>query len=214
MSDADSIVSRLCAACGLCCNGVLFHTVHLKPGDSPKALSALGLKLKKKQGQQYLLQPCPAHRDGSCSIYDHRPTRCRLFECRLCEQIRAGDTIESEAMDQILEAKAQVARLNQRLEQLGNTRTSQPLFKRCDSALAEPPDSPESRARHQTVQQARKDLDSLLEHRFRLPAPQSGGEGEWCGGRDGDSSPPPYPVKRGKRSPRSKWSVAAKHGSS
>ena len=158
--------SGLCAACGLCCNGVLFYTVHLKPGDSAKALSALGLKLKKKQGQQYLQQPCSAHRECSCSIYDDRPTRCRLFECRLREQFAAGDITESEAMDQIVEAKGQVARLNQLLEQLGNIRTKQPLFRRCDNALVEPPGSPESMAKHLEVEHARKQLDLLLDQVF------------------------------------------------
>jgi hypothetical protein len=94
-----------------------------------------------------------------------------VFECRLCEQLRAGEIIESEAMEQIVEARSQVSRLNRLLEQLGNTRTRQPLFKRCDSALAEPPDSPETSEKHQAVEGARRTLDSLLERRFRLPSP-------------------------------------------
>ena len=48
--EASAVGARLCAACGLCCNGVVFHTVRLQPGDSAKSVAALGLKLKRKQG--------------------------------------------------------------------------------------------------------------------------------------------------------------------
>ena len=172
MADVDSMASRLCSACGMCCNGALFYTVHLKPGDSAKALSALGLKLKKKRGQLYLLQPCPAHREGACAIYMNRPTRCCLFRCRLLTQLDDGVILESEAMDRVQEAKARLARLNRLLEQLGNTKTGQPLFKRCESVLATPPDSPDSRTTQQALLQAKHNLDALLEDQFRMPPPE------------------------------------------
>ena len=74
--------ARICAACGLCCNGVLFHSVEMQPLDQLKELLSLGLKLKKKRKQVFVLQPCPAHKDSCCSIYGQRPQRCRIFECR------------------------------------------------------------------------------------------------------------------------------------
>lgn len=173
-----STASRLCSACGLCCNGVLFYTVHLKPGDSARTLSALGLKLKKKQGQQYLQQPCRAHRECSCSIYNDRPTRCRAFDCRLLLEVRAGVLAEAEALAHIAEAKDRVARLNQLLARPGNTRAGQPLFKRCDSALADPPYSRDSRERHLAMERERRELDELLDHRFRAPSERVSTEAE------------------------------------
>lgn len=70
----NSTAARLCAACGLCCNGVMFHTVRLQPGDVPPELAALGLKLKRKQRGDLILQPCPAYREERCSIYAQRPS--------------------------------------------------------------------------------------------------------------------------------------------
>ena len=78
--EATSAAARLCAQCGLCCNGVMFHTVQLQPGDSAKELAALGLKLKRKQGRHFILQPCPAFQNSQCSIYAARPERCGRFE--------------------------------------------------------------------------------------------------------------------------------------
>ena len=50
----------LCSGCGMCCNGVMFHTVELQSTDSPRAIAALGVKLKHKAGKVYIQQPCPA----------------------------------------------------------------------------------------------------------------------------------------------------------
>src|ERR1700761_8357592 len=98
----SSAASRLCAACGMCCNGTMFHTVLLQPSDSARALAALGLKLKRrKNGKNYLLQPCPAFRGSHCSIYAARPERCRLFECRQLRQVAAGEISEATALETI-----------------------------------------------------------------------------------------------------------------
>ncbi|MEI2724527.1 MAG: hypothetical protein V9H26_13620 [Verrucomicrobiota bacterium] len=43
----DAIV-RLCPACGLCCNGVLFGDVELQRGDDAKQLAELGVDLFRK----------------------------------------------------------------------------------------------------------------------------------------------------------------------
>jgi hypothetical protein len=72
ISLSSSIAARLCSQCGMCCNGVIFHRVRLQVADSPKELAALGLKLKRKRGQHYFLQPCPAFRETHCSIYASR----------------------------------------------------------------------------------------------------------------------------------------------
>jgi cell division initiation protein len=49
-----------------------------------------GLKLKRKNRQDYILQPCPAYRDAQCSIYLQRPERCRLFECQQLKRVASG----------------------------------------------------------------------------------------------------------------------------
>ena len=99
--EKSTAASRLCTECGLCCNGVMFHTVKLQPADSAKELAALGLKLKRKKGNHYILQPCPAFCGSHCSIYESRPERCRLFECRQLKSVAAGEITEDAALDRI-----------------------------------------------------------------------------------------------------------------
>src|SRR4051812_30010660 len=94
-----SVGARLCGACGLCCNGVMFHSVRLQPNDSARELAALGLKLKRRKQQDWLLQPCPAYQDGQCSIYAQRPQRCRLFECKQLQRVKTGEITEAMALE-------------------------------------------------------------------------------------------------------------------
>jgi uncharacterized protein len=173
--DISSAASRLCADCGMCCNGVMFHTVHLKPRDSAKDLAALGLKLKRKRGQNYILQPCPAYRESHCSIYAARPERCRLFECRQLRSVAAGEITEAMAREKIAVAQQLVAEVNALLLRAGGRNTKHPLSKRFEAAMAEPvdPSSDESAAgiRNQLTR-AMDQLGVLLDQEFRI-APES-----------------------------------------
>lgn len=138
MSAACSAASRLCTACGLCCNGVMFHTVRLQPRDSAKELTALGLKLKRKKGQRYILQPCPAWREAGCTIYASRPERCRLFECQQLQRVAAGEISEADALEKIREAQRLVDKVNTLVQQSGTTDPRRPLTKRFEKVTAEP----------------------------------------------------------------------------
>jgi Fe-S-cluster containining protein len=169
--DLSAAASRLCADCGMCCNGVLFHTVRLQPADSAKALAALGLKLKRKQGQHYIQQPCPALKTSHCSIYTARPERCRLFECRQLQRVAAGELTEPMARDKIREARRLVAEVNSLLLHAGGTNLKHPLSKRWDKALAEPLDSaapPTAWENRQQLTQSVLKLSALLDQDFRI----------------------------------------------
>ena len=171
---SSSAASRLCAACGMCCNGVMFHTVRLQPADSARELSALGLKLKRKKGQRYILQPCPMFRESRCSIYEARPERCRLFECRQLQGVASGAITEAMARKQIDHARQQVAEVNQLLHASGGTNLKRPLTKRFDKAMAEPLDASSEAAavalRTQLVR-AMQELNDLLDREFRVTPP-------------------------------------------
>ena len=167
----SSAASRLCAACGMCCNGVMFHTVRLQPRDSPKDLVALGLKLKRKKGQNYILQPCPAFRESHCSIYAARPERCRLFECRQLQRVGSGEITEVQAQEAIAAAWALVAEVNVLLARAGATNLKRPLSKRCEKAMAVPLDpsaDPATLADHARLMQAMAELSTLLDRDFRI----------------------------------------------
>lgn len=154
----------------------MFHLVRLQPADSPKALAALGLKLKRKRRQDCILQPCPAYRDACCSIYAERPVRCRAFECRQLQRVASGAITAAAAQGKISEAMSLVAETNSLLMQCGATNMKHPLSKRCESAMAEPID-PSSDAttvqmRSQLSQTMQK-LDALLDQEFRIDPPES-----------------------------------------
>jgi Fe-S-cluster containining protein len=170
-SDSASIASRLCAQCGLCCNGVMFHSVALQPADSAKDLASLGLKLKRKRRRNFLLQPCPAFQKSQCSIYSARPERCRLFECRQLKRLAAGEITEAMALEKIHEAQRRVDEVNDLLLQVGKTNLKRPLSKRCEKAMAELlATSPDQKAaEHQSrLTQAMLELTKLLDGDFRI----------------------------------------------
>ena len=163
--------SRICSACGLCCNGVMFHTVRLQPVDSPRELAALGLKLKRKKGANYILQPCPAFCGTHCSIYLSRPERCRLFECRQLKRVASGEITEAMALERIREVQRRVGELEEFLQKSGSANPRRPLAKRYEKATAEPLDEsaePTALELRSRLTLAMRELDALLESEFRI----------------------------------------------
>lgn len=155
----------------MCCNGVMFHTVKLQPADSSRELAALGLKLKRKKGANYILQPCPQHRHGCCAIYTDRPERCRLFECRQLQRLASGASTEAMALEAITDARRRVAEIDTLLAQSGTTDPRRPLAKRVEKILAEPlsdPTDPAALALRAELSHAMQALESLLDRHFRL----------------------------------------------
>ncbi len=86
----DSPSQNLCQNCGLCCDGTLFDSVTFHPQDALKPLQIAGFSFQQKEKEQYFLQPCAAHKNQSCTIYEHRPKVCREFQCKLLLQLQNG----------------------------------------------------------------------------------------------------------------------------
>ena len=169
--DFPSPATRLCADCGLCCNGVLFHSVELQPLDEPKELLSLGLKLKKKRKQVFILQPCPAHKKACCSIYAQRPQRCRLFECRQLLLVRSGEITENDAMGKISAAKTRIAWVDELLCLAGSTNRRRSLKRRHQKVLDEPPNESDgigTAALCERLAGAMRELEEALERDFRV----------------------------------------------
>lgn len=131
MMPLDNAASRLCTACGLCCNGVLFHIVKLQPADSIGELTAAGLQINRKKRGPYFNQPCSQLHDRVCGIYEQRPQRCRLFECRQLQLVAAQAITEVEARACIDAALALVAETEALLAAAGDDRLDLPLAERC-----------------------------------------------------------------------------------
>jgi Fe-S-cluster containining protein len=149
----------------------MFHTVRLQASDVPSELTALGLKLKRKRGRDYILQPCPAYRESRCSIYAARPERCRVFECQQLKRVAAGEITETVALDAIREVQRRVAELNALLNRAGRTNSKKPLAKRCEKIMAEPIDSSadfQVASLHRELATAMEELDAMLDRDFRV----------------------------------------------
>jgi hypothetical protein len=104
-SAADA--SKLCADCGLCCNGVLFSDAKAESHEV-SALKADGLVVEQVGDRQVFRQPCLHHCGRGCAIYPRRPERCRTFRCALLKRFEAGEVTRAEAVDTILRAKAMI----------------------------------------------------------------------------------------------------------
>lgn len=158
---------RLCAACGMCCNGVMFHGVRLQPGDSARKLASLGLKLKR--GKSHIPQPCPAHQGSCCTIYAHRPARCRLFACRQLEAVASGAASEAAALEKILEAGIRVARVRKLFHQAGDVREHKAFATRYAAVFTPPLDpAPPAVLLREQLASAMDDLEKLLAKDFRI----------------------------------------------
>jgi Fe-S-cluster containining protein len=157
---ADSAATRLCMACGLCCNGVLFDIVCLQPQDAMKPLEKLGMKINRRKTEPYFKQPCGFLHHRRCGIYEHRPSRCRLFECRILRRLEAGEFSEEQASSLIQQALRMVDDIEQRLETLGGQNLQATLESRVEQALETRPDP--------TLQDQLRRLHLLLDREFRV----------------------------------------------
>jgi hypothetical protein len=153
---------------------VIFHRVQLREQDAPWELAALGLKVKRSGGLDFIEQPCPAWRDRQCSVYADRPERCRLFECRQLRRMKAGEITEAEALEKIAEVQRRVARLDALSCRANGKPRKGPLSRRCETALAEPFDPathPELIAEREELARGFAELDAMLDEDFRNPPP-------------------------------------------
>jgi uncharacterized protein len=119
MTSNAAVMDRLCLACGLCCNGVLFKDVELQAGDDPMRLRSLSKSLRIRNSK--LTQPCAVlGRDCRCGIYAERPVRCRQFECALLQSATKGDTPLDAALRLIREARQRARTVLGLLRELGD----------------------------------------------------------------------------------------------
>jgi Fe-S-cluster containining protein len=94
MSEA---VSRLCQACGFCCDGTLFDGLFLLDEEDVARAARVRLPLFHDDGHPTLRLPCPAH-VGACTVYDDRPSTCRTYQCQLVNRLERGDLDPASAL--------------------------------------------------------------------------------------------------------------------
>jgi len=140
---AALVSTRLCLACGLCCDGTLFKDVALQPGDeaakharcsrvpaSPASAASIQPTRAKLSVSRWP-QPCAClGTDVRCLIYTDRPSRCRDFECHLLQQVLAGAREIAEALRLIQRTRKAADQVRRLLRELGDQDEWLPLSRR------------------------------------------------------------------------------------
>ena len=140
----------------------MFDRVMLQPGDNPKALSSYGLKIKRKE---FFTQPCIALNGTKCTMYQHRPTRCRLFECQQYKQVAEATLPEASALERIAQVKQQVIAFEALLNELASNNPRKSLTQRYANALLE---LPEPSALRNDLRLAYDQIQAALTEHFRV----------------------------------------------
>ena len=124
-SEAVERYEQLCGECGLCCDGTLFDLVKLEAGDDAAKLKALGLPVKVSRGKESVArfpQPCAALcKDRTCRIYADRPWQCRVFECGVFKDAKAGRITFAAALRLVTQARRRADKARRLLRELGDT---------------------------------------------------------------------------------------------
>lgn len=116
----------------MCCDGSMFARVVLQEGER---LPRGSLRVKRRGGETFFPQPCAAHADCACRVYNWRPQRCSKFECRQLRLWMRGEVDFDSAADAIRGLLALRDRVGECLAVLGETRSHKALAMRCDAAL-------------------------------------------------------------------------------
>jgi len=159
--------SRLCCDCGFCCNGVMFGRVVLQALDSRETLRAIGFTVKRKQKQSFFTQPCIAFNQGKCRVYEQRPTRCRLFECKILQKVVTGEWKVHQALHAIEQVQSHVQRIETLLNPAGTETSHKSLLKRVGDRLSDWEESGEIESA-KNLQSALDALEQRLEKDFRV----------------------------------------------
>lgn len=105
MTSTDSAIplaSRLCLACGMCCNGTVYDDARLETEEADAAAAAgFSTCMPSVAGGTFAL-PCHYLDGNACTIYDKwRPNVCSSYFCSLQDRTAAGECTEAEALELI-----------------------------------------------------------------------------------------------------------------
>jgi hypothetical protein len=109
----------------MCCDGTLFDMVKLEASDDAQKLKALGLPITVSRGKTPVArfpQPCAALcADCTCRLYADRPWQCRVFECRVLKDAKAGRITVPKALRLIRQTRRRADKVRRLLRELGDT---------------------------------------------------------------------------------------------
>ena len=122
-----TVRKNICIDCGLCSDGTIFRYVPVREGDQLEPLKAAGAVFATMNDTPSFLLPCPAFRDGCCSIYESRPAICREYRCSLLRRYEAGEVSLEEARALIIRTMALRDRVRPALTACAKPETSEAL---------------------------------------------------------------------------------------
>jgi hypothetical protein len=103
--------SRLCVACGICCNGTLHDEANLAPQEIFFAES-LGLSVEIYPTQAAFRLPCPRWQNGQCGVYPIRPNVCCTYRCKLLRSLDAHEITLETALAHVTATKRMVGEID------------------------------------------------------------------------------------------------------
>jgi Fe-S-cluster containining protein len=164
--------SRLCRACGLCCNGVLHRTAVVEDHEA-EPLRELGIPVRREGPGFGFAMPCPQHRDDHCAIYENRPRTCIYYRCELLEEHLRGEIDLDRALERVERARALVDAVRRHLGAQSATLPGEGLWRQLEAFEAEAPfpaGSPETAERWLDI----ASLAAFCNRHFRKPAEAKG----------------------------------------
>lgn len=113
MEGSDSqlpLASRLCLACGLCCDGTVYEDAKIRD-DEIEDVERIGLtSTRSANGEATFRFPCPYLEQACCTRYDQwRPSVCGKYFCSLQEKASRGELTEQQAFAKVAMARQLVA---------------------------------------------------------------------------------------------------------
>ena len=135
--------SELCLQCRLCCNGALFSRVDLVEDELPFARAA-NLDIFKHCHRPAFRQPCAAFQGQRCHIYEHRPTICRSYRCKLLTRYLSGRIELEQAAARVDETNAAIGAI---VEEIGTPDAMQRVWRQVGTWAVSPESLPSEAAR-------------------------------------------------------------------
>jgi Fe-S-cluster containining protein len=109
--------SKLCLACGLCCQGVFHRGAKIHAEEIPAVLR-LGLPILETEAGPAFPLPCSRHQDDRCSVYDARPSPCSEYQCKLLKRYLKGESTWEESLLRVRQVKQLAVRIRRRLDSI------------------------------------------------------------------------------------------------
>lgn len=105
---SEDAAASICIGCGLCCDGTLLSYLAVSDeSDLGLPLRTLGVELIYEADPPVFALPCPAVRDGACTVFHaHRPHACSQFRCALLRGVDDGEIDAPTARRAIADARA------------------------------------------------------------------------------------------------------------